>query len=92
MEHNPFAVARAKYQAYVHKDRAAIEGLIAEDFHFTSPLDNRIDRPTYFVRCCPNSTMKQSLTRISLHLMAIVYSSPMRRKAPTASVSATVKF
>jgi hypothetical protein len=37
------------------KDRAAIEKLIADDFHFTSPLDNRIDRATYFERCWPNS-------------------------------------
>jgi hypothetical protein len=29
--------------------------LIAEDFHFTSPLDNRIDRKAYFERCWPNS-------------------------------------
>ena len=40
------AIARAAYQAYVTKDRAAIEELIAEDFHFTSPLDNRLDRDT----------------------------------------------
>ena len=26
------------------RDRQAIEALISEDFHFTSPLDNRIDR------------------------------------------------
>ena len=53
------AIARAAYEAYVSKDRAAIEGLIAPDFHFTSPLDNRIDRATYFARCWPNSeTMK----------------------------------
>jgi hypothetical protein len=31
------------------------EALIADDFHFTSPLDNRIDRATYFARCWPNS-------------------------------------
>jgi ketosteroid isomerase-like protein len=48
-------VARATYDAYVAKDRAAIELLIAEDFHFTSPLDNRIDRAAYFERCWPNS-------------------------------------
>jgi hypothetical protein len=48
-------IARASYEAYVAKDRAAIEALIAEDFHFTSPLDNRIDRTTYFARCWPNS-------------------------------------
>jgi ketosteroid isomerase-like protein len=49
------AVARKSYQAYVDKDRAAIETLIADDFHFTSPLDNRLDRATYFERCWPNS-------------------------------------
>jgi len=49
------AIACAAYEAYVTKDRAAIERLIAEDFHFTSPLDNRIDRATYFARCWPNS-------------------------------------
>lgn len=49
------ALARATYQAYVDKDRAAIEAIIAADFHFTSPLDNRIDRATYFARCWPNS-------------------------------------
>ena len=49
------AIARAAYEAYVAKDRAAIERWIAPDFHFTSPLDNRIDRATYFARCWPNS-------------------------------------
>jgi hypothetical protein len=49
------AIARSVYQAYVSKDRAAIEGLISDDFHFTSPLDNRIDRATYFKRRWPNS-------------------------------------
>ncbi|MEA9975843.1 MULTISPECIES: nuclear transport factor 2 family protein [unclassified Pseudomonas] len=48
-------IARTAYNAYVKKDRAAIEALIADDFHFTSPLDNRIDRETYFTRCWPNS-------------------------------------
>jgi ketosteroid isomerase-like protein len=48
-------IARAAYNAYVTKDRTAIEALIADDFHFTSPLDNRIDRETYFARCWPNS-------------------------------------
>jgi ketosteroid isomerase-like protein len=55
MQRDPIAVARASYRAYVEKDRAAIESLIADDFHFTSPLDNRIGRATYFARCWPNS-------------------------------------
>jgi ketosteroid isomerase-like protein len=48
-------IARACYEAYISKDRATIEALIAEDFHFTSPIDNRLDRATYFDRCWPNS-------------------------------------
>jgi ketosteroid isomerase-like protein len=47
-------LARRSYLAYVDKDRAAMEQLIAEDFRFTSPLDNRLDRKTYFERCWPN--------------------------------------
>jgi ketosteroid isomerase-like protein len=49
------AIARASYEAYAAKDRPAIEKLVADDFHFTSPLDNRIDRATYFSRCWPLS-------------------------------------
>jgi ketosteroid isomerase-like protein len=52
---DPAGAARRCYRAYVEKDRDAIERLIADDFHFTSPLDNRIDRKTYFERCWPNS-------------------------------------
>ena len=48
-------IVRACFMAYVDKDRAMIESLIGEDFHFTSPFDNRIDRKTYFERCWPNS-------------------------------------
>jgi len=54
-EERNVAVARASYNAYVTKDRSALERLIADDFHFTSPLDNRINRATYFERCWPNS-------------------------------------
>ena len=60
------AIARAAYEAYVAKDRAAIEELIAEDFHFTSPLDNRIDRATYFARCWPNGEAVKSFDFIDL--------------------------
>jgi ketosteroid isomerase-like protein len=60
------AIARGAYEAYVTKDRPAIEKLIAEDFHFTSPLDNRIDRATYFARCWPNSEAVKSFDFINL--------------------------
>lgn len=59
-------VARATYEAYVAKDRSAIELLIAEDFHFTSPLDNRIDRAAYFQRCWPNSESIAGFTFVHL--------------------------
>lgn len=55
MQRDAVATARASYRAYVEKDRDAFEALVADDFHFTSPLDNRIDRDTYFARCWPNS-------------------------------------
>jgi len=60
------AIARAAYEAYVTKDRAAIGELIAEDFHFTSPLDNQLDRETYFRRCWPNSKVIEGFDFIHL--------------------------
>ncbi len=60
------AIARAAYDAYVKKDRAALEALIADDFHFTSPLDNRLDRDTYFRRCWPNSKTIEAFDFINL--------------------------
>ncbi|MGE5832923.1 MAG: nuclear transport factor 2 family protein [Acidobacteriota bacterium] len=39
------------------KDRSALEALLASDFRFTSPLDNQLDRDTYFRRCWPNSNV-----------------------------------
>jgi len=60
------AIARAAYEAYVTKDRAALDRLIAEDFHFTSPLDNRLDRETYFRRCWPNSEVIEGFEFIHL--------------------------
>jgi len=63
---NNVTIARAAYDAYVTKDRAALEALLAEDFHFTSPLDNRLDRETYFRRCWPNSKMIEGFDFINL--------------------------
>ena len=65
-KYDTVAIARAGYEAYVAKDRAAIEALIAEDFHFTSPLDNRIDRATYFARCWPNSERIEGFDFVTL--------------------------
>jgi ketosteroid isomerase-like protein len=43
------------YAAYEHKDRSAIEPLLTDDFSFSSPRDDHIDKATYFGRCWPNS-------------------------------------
>ena len=50
MKDDPQSIARKSYQAYIDKDRAAIEAVLSEDFHFTSPLDSRLNRETYFDR------------------------------------------
>jgi ketosteroid isomerase-like protein len=44
---------RGYYRAYETDDRAAVEAFLSPDFTFTSPLDDRIDRATYFVKCWP---------------------------------------
>ena len=51
----PLQTVKRALQAYVDKDRAAIEAVIAEDYRFTSPADNALDRATYFTRCWPGS-------------------------------------
>jgi ketosteroid isomerase-like protein len=49
------AVIRAYVAAFFAKDREAAEELLAEEFRFTSPMDDAIDRAAYFERCWPNS-------------------------------------
>lgn len=57
-------LSHACLQAYVDKSRDVVEALIAEDFRFTSPLDNGIDRATYFERCWPNCKSMTGVTII----------------------------
>ena len=45
----------AMMTAFQQQDRATAERLVADDFHFTSPQDDRIDRATWFERCFPTS-------------------------------------
>jgi ketosteroid isomerase-like protein len=61
------ALVKASYAAYVDKDRAALEKILAADFHFTSPLDNRLDRQTYFARCWPNSEKLRNFEFVHLN-------------------------
>lgn len=64
MSNSPLGIVRAALQAYADKDRATIESLIGADYHFTSPLDNHIDRATYFDHCWPNSEAIAGFNRI----------------------------
>ena len=62
----PLEVFRISFRAYVDKDRAAIESILADDFHFTSPLDNRLDRATYFEVCWPGSKNTERFKLVNL--------------------------
>jgi ketosteroid isomerase-like protein len=44
---------RGLFAAYESKDRKAVEDLFTDDFRFTSPYDDAIDKATYFERCWP---------------------------------------
>lgn len=48
---DPNILIRALFAAYLANDREAVERSFTDDFRFTSPYDDAIDRPTYFERC-----------------------------------------
>ena len=64
MKPTALTVARACLKAYVDKDRAALETMIADDFHFTRPIDNALDRATYLKVCWPNSAIMTGVDEI----------------------------
>jgi ketosteroid isomerase-like protein len=48
-------IIRSFFAAYKSKDRKLVENLLTDDFTFTSPYDDAIDKATYFERCWPIS-------------------------------------
>lgn len=52
---NPTDVVRAAFRHYGTQDREAAFALYADDFTFTSPQDDHIDKATYFERCFPTA-------------------------------------
>ena len=48
-------IIRAIFAAYMANDRKVVENALADDFRFTSPYDDQIDKATYFERCWRNS-------------------------------------
>jgi ketosteroid isomerase-like protein len=51
MAANKSELIRALFAAYRANDRASVEKSFTDDFTFTSPYDDRIDKATYFERC-----------------------------------------
>ena len=52
---NRAATIRAIFAAYMTNDRKVVEDALADDFRFTSPYDDAIDKAIYFERCWKNS-------------------------------------
>ena len=48
-------IIRAIFAAYMSNDRRVVENALTDDFRFTSPYDDEIDKATYFERCWRNS-------------------------------------
>ncbi len=48
-------IIRAIFAAYLSNDRKVVEESLTDDFRFTSPYDDEIDKTTYFERCWRNS-------------------------------------
>ncbi|WP_439499737.1 nuclear transport factor 2 family protein [Bosea sp. (in: a-proteobacteria)] len=47
-------LVRAVFDAYRTGERQALDDALSEDFTFTSPYDDAIDKAEYFRRCWPN--------------------------------------
>ena len=48
-------IVRSLFDAYRRQDTEVAERLVAEDFVFTSPQDDHIDRTAFFERCFPTA-------------------------------------
>jgi ketosteroid isomerase-like protein len=53
---------RRLFTAFLSKDRPTAEAILSDDFTFTSPYDNAIDKAEYFERCWANSAHIKSQT------------------------------
>jgi ketosteroid isomerase-like protein len=48
-------IIRALFAAYLAADREGVADFFTDDFRFTSPYDDEIDKATYFERCWGSS-------------------------------------
>jgi ketosteroid isomerase-like protein len=63
---NKTELIRNLFAAYMKNDRQAVEAVFTDDFCFTSPYDDELDKATYFERCWRVSDWieRQDLERI----------------------------
>ena len=63
---NKTEIIRNLFAAYLSNDRQAVGAVFTDDFRFTSPYDDEIDKATYFERCWRVSDWieRQDLERI----------------------------
>ena len=48
---NKTEIIRKLFSAYLSNDRKSVEAAFTDEFRFTSPYDDEIDKATYFERC-----------------------------------------
>jgi len=48
-------IIRGVFAAYMANDRKAVEDALTDNFRFTSPYDDEIDKAIYFERCWRNT-------------------------------------
>jgi SnoaL-like domain len=58
--------ARDLYLAFASGDRDHVEGILADEFTFYSPLDVGLDRAGYFERCWPGAGQGQEFEFVRL--------------------------
>jgi ketosteroid isomerase-like protein len=63
---NKTETIRKLFAAYLSNDRKAVEATFTDDFRFTTPYDDEIDKATYFDRCwkVPDWIERQDLETI----------------------------
>lgn len=52
---NRSTIIRSMFAAYQAKDRQGVARMFSDDFRFTSPYDDGIDKAAYFERCWPGN-------------------------------------
>ena len=85
MADDRLSVALACYKAYEDKDRAALEALVFDDFHFTSPLDNRLNGSRIFHGVGPTARILRSSSFFMWPKTEITSSSFMKLRLTTVT-------